>query len=126
MKEADTSEDVEDIWKGIILSLTENNARKFKTKEDQTSSGKTIGIALQTRGWVLQNMGESALIRDHRFFGNNPKKDQKDKNKVEILFFDLCTKTWTYGAEMYDAIRSMFVLQAQHHIASLDWDNLVQ
>jgi hypothetical protein len=83
--------------------------------------GITTGVALSMRGWILNTLGEPALAKNHYWFGNDP-SDKKDTEKRVFNFFSVCTSTWTYGADMCNVFKGLYVKLAS--IGLMDDENM--
>jgi len=72
-KVLDTSGNAEDFWKGVILSFTQKQARKLKNKKEARAleTGITAGVALMTRGIIINSLGEDALAYKPSWYGSS-------------------------------------------------------
>jgi hypothetical protein len=108
--DADTQQANEqaDFWIGMILSMGETQNRRFKTRTSKRSNGITAGLALMTRGWIINNIDGSALAKNHKWFGNNKSEESLKRNATTCLVDDFCKNTWTYGLAMAKIIKDLF------------------
>lgn len=89
-KDAPGAEDAGDFWTGMLLSLNETTARRYKTRKAKYSEGLTAGMALMARGWIIENLGDPALAHNHRWFGNNKSEEDKKKDPTHFEFAKVC------------------------------------
>jgi len=112
-KVLETSSNNEEFWKGVILSFTQKQARKFKTKKEARplETGITAGVALMTRGVIINSFGEDALAYKPAWFGssgsNKPGKVPENSPK-EATFASILLSTYSYGAEMWTVWKALF------------------
>lgn len=79
-KDAPSASEAGEFWIGMLLSLTEKSARRYKNRKAKYSEGLTSGMALMARGWVIENIGDPALAHNHRWFGNNKSEESSKKS----------------------------------------------
>ena len=108
-KDQTAVDDMDNFWKGLLLSFGETTARRFKKKKEEINHGITTGVALQTRAYVIYQYSENVLDKRHEWFNNDP-SPPGDRNPRVNYFYDICVKTWTFGADMAIAIKSMYTV----------------
>jgi len=91
----------------MLLSLTESNERRLKKRSNLRSDGVTQGLALMSRGYVIENVDNAALAKNHKWLGNNKPEEEDKKQPVKFLLHEMCLKTWSYGAQMATIIRQL-------------------
>lgn len=106
----DESENVNDVIKGLILSVTEKVHQRIVSKKNLLEAGRTQGMALRLLGEVVYgNVPAKLLKMDELFFGNTtPTKDQvRPKTYLEMVCSAIIGDT-QYAAQAASVIKKGF------------------